>query len=119
MLNEGLYGDKYAEFLTRRANATGYDFGQAPVGNVPPPSVTFAQPLRWWSLDRPRRLAAILALRDRLQDEILALARGTPGITGTIALRTPHRAARERDAVFLPGKERPRRRCPEDLRWAA
>lgn len=119
MLNEGLYCDKYAEFLGRRANATGYDFGQAPVGSVPPPTVAFVRPLRPWSLDRPRRLAAILALRDRLQDEILALARGTPGLAGTIAWRTPHRAAQERDVAGLRGKERPRRGCPQDCRWAA
>lgn len=115
----GLYRDRYAEFLARRAKATGYDFGRAPVGNVPPPTVTFTKPLRWWSLDRPQRLAAILAQRDRLQNEILALAWGTPGIEGTVARRTPHRAARERNVVSLPGKERVIRGCPEDLRRAA
>jgi hypothetical protein len=119
MDDEGLYADRYVEFLARRAKAAGYDFGQGPPGNIPPPTVIFAKPLRWWTLYRPRRLAAILAERDRLQNEILALAQGTPGRTEAVALRPPHRVARERNIDAFSEKERARHGCPEELRRAA
>jgi hypothetical protein len=56
--------------------AGGYAFHHpAVLRNVPPPSIRFAEPLRWWSLDRRRRLAVIMRLRDRLQNDILRLGR--------------------------------------------
>jgi hypothetical protein len=68
--------------------AGGYDFHHpAVLRNVPPPTAQCAQPLRWWSLDRCRRLAAIMRLRDQLQDDILRLAdRRSPAFCAT---RTP------------------------------
>lgn len=73
MNGDELYSDRYGKFLAEREKAAGYDFGHAPVGNVPPPTLKFRSPLRWWSLDRPRRIAALLRFRDRRLDEILAL----------------------------------------------
>ncbi len=119
MTNNGFYADKYAEFLARRAEATGYDFGRAPVANVPPPTVTFAEPLRWWSLDRPRRLAAILALRDRLQDEILALARGARLLAETSEVKESSVPARERNVVSRSERERAVRARIRDVARAA
>lgn len=49
-----------------------YDFQHpAVLKNVPPPTVQFSHPLRWWSLDRRRRLAAAMRLRDRLIEDIM------------------------------------------------
>lgn len=44
--------------------------------NVPPPTVTWNRPLRWWSLDRRKRLAAAMHLRDRLVREIMCAGGG-------------------------------------------
>lgn len=55
-----------------RQQAAGYDFHHpAVLQNVPPPTVTFDRPLRWWSLDRQRRRATAMRLRDRLLDDIM------------------------------------------------
>lgn len=52
--------------------ARGYDFQHpAVLRNVPPPTVRFRLPLRSWSLDRRRRLAAIMRLRDQLVEDIM------------------------------------------------
>ncbi len=49
-----------------------YDFQHPAVSrNVPPPTVRFSRPLRWWSLDRRRRLAAVMRLRDHLVEDIM------------------------------------------------
>jgi hypothetical protein len=49
-----------------------YDFQHpAVLRNVPPPTVHFRRPLRWWSLDRRRRLAAVMRLRDQLVEDIM------------------------------------------------
>jgi hypothetical protein len=53
----------------------GYDFQHAPGGSAAPPTVTFAQKLRWWTWDRWQRRKQILAERDRLQREIVAIRR--------------------------------------------
>lgn len=100
----GLYWDSYAEFLARHAEASGYDFGRAPAGNVPPPTVKFPRPLRWWSLDRPKRLAEILALRDRLQTEILALR--THRFSAPSEVWAPATQLPEPSAVSFSGSER-------------
>lgn len=73
MRDTGPYRDQYAEFWKSRHEASGYDFGKAPVGNVAPPTLQISRPLRWWSWDRPRRLRAILRLRDQWLAEILKL----------------------------------------------
>jgi len=64
--------------LVQRAHQDGplqaqrYDFQHpAVLKNVPPPTVQFSRPLRWWSLDRRRRLAAVMRLRDRLMEDIM------------------------------------------------
>ncbi len=67
------YQDQYAEFWKRQDKATGYEFGQAPMGNVSPPTVSFPKPLKWWSWDRPRRVRSLLRSRDQRLKEILRL----------------------------------------------
>lgn len=79
----GLYRHQYTEFWKRRDEASGYDFGKAPIGNVPPPTVRFSKPLRWWSWDRPRRVRALLNIRDQRQAEILRLGTVPPAVTKT------------------------------------
>jgi hypothetical protein len=60
----------------------GYEFHHpAVLRNVPPPTVTIARPLRWWSLDRPRRRALVMRLRDQLQEEILRLGHRTDSLS--------------------------------------
>ena len=55
-----------------RKQAERYDFQHpAVLRNVPPPTVKFHRPLRWWSLDRRRRLATVMRLRDRLLEDIM------------------------------------------------
>ncbi len=39
--------------------------------NVPPSTVIWNRPLRWWSLDRRKRVAAAMRLRDRMVEDIL------------------------------------------------
>lgn len=73
----GLYDHLYTRFYEQRDRHEGYEFQQAPAGSAPPPSVTFAQKLRWWTWDRWQRRKKILAERDRLQQEILQIR--TPG----------------------------------------
>jgi hypothetical protein len=54
----------------------GYGFQHpAVLQNVPPPTVKFRRPLRWWSLDRRRRLATAMRLRDRLLQDIMRAGR--------------------------------------------
>lgn len=55
-----------------RLQAERYDFQHpAVLLNVPPPTVKFLRPLRWWSLDRRRRLATVMRLRDQLVEDIM------------------------------------------------
>lgn len=55
-----------------RLQAERYDFQHpAVLRNVPPPTVRFGRPLRWWSLDRRRRLATIMRRRDHLLEDIM------------------------------------------------
>ena len=79
----GLYRHQYTEFWKRRDDASGYDFGKAPIGDVPPPTVRFSKPLRWWSWDRPRRVRALLNIRVQRQAEILRLGTVPPAVTKT------------------------------------
>jgi hypothetical protein len=61
---------------THRQTAKSYEFQHpAVLRNVPPPTITFAEPLRWCSLDRARRRAMAVRLRDHLQESILRLER--------------------------------------------
>lgn len=75
MGEDGLYRSTYAEFFKNRDKAKGYEFEHAPSGSVPPPAVTFAEQLRWWSWDRWKRLKKIQAERDRRVQEIVQIGR--------------------------------------------
>lgn len=83
MEETGLYRHQYDEFWKRSDEASGYDFEKAPIGNVPPPTMRFSKPLRWWSWDRPRRVRALLNIRDQRQAEILRLGTVPPAVTKT------------------------------------
>jgi hypothetical protein len=75
------WGGLHAEATPRRV-VGGYEFHHpAVLRNVPPPTVTFARPLRWWSLDRHRRRALVMRLRDQLQEEILRLGHRTDSLS--------------------------------------
>ena len=69
----GPFAHMYQHFFSSARKYTGYDFGEKTAQNHPPPTVTFAEPLRWWSLDRPKRLRTIRRLRDQYLMEILRL----------------------------------------------
>ncbi|GJL56766.1 MAG: hypothetical protein NPIRA02_38980 [Nitrospirales bacterium] len=71
-----LYKDEYRGFFNSARNYTGYDFGENSHPNVPPPTVTFTQPLQWWSLDRPQRIRRIREARDQYLMDILRLGDG-------------------------------------------
>lgn len=77
-LNKGLYDHQYEQFVASRDEAKGYEFQHPPVGNVPPPSVTFAQRLRWWTWDRWKRRKQIREVRDRWVQEIVQLRTPLP-----------------------------------------
>lgn len=68
-----LYADIYRRFLEMRDSFKGYDFHHAPTKSTAPPSPTFRDRLKWWTLNRPRRLKTIREARDRRQEEILSL----------------------------------------------
>ena len=54
-----------------------YDFQHpAVLRNVPPPTIHFRRPLHWWSLDRRRRLATVMRLRDQLLEDIMRVGCG-------------------------------------------
>ena len=77
---QGLYEHLYKRFFENRDRHMGYDFQHAPSGSAAPPSVTFAQKLRWWTWDRWQRRKRILAERDRLQRDIVSMRRNSvPG----------------------------------------
>ncbi|TAJ34890.1 MAG: hypothetical protein EPO64_00475 [Nitrospirae bacterium] len=74
MSENGLFPSNYEEFLKSRGKAKGYEFQHAPSGSVAPPTVTFSDKLRWWTLDRWKRMKQIRAERDRQQSDIVHLA---------------------------------------------
>lgn len=91
--------------------ADGYDFHHpAVLQNVPPPSVSFPTPLRWWSLDRRRRLAIIMSLRDRLQNDILRRGRHGTMPSSAPAVSMDMRPARpdaiEKERLGIPPSRR-------------
>lgn len=71
--NGRLFPGNYKDFLKRRGQEKGYDFQQAPGGSAAPPTVTFAQKLRWWTWDRWRRRRKIRAERDQRLQEIIQI----------------------------------------------
>lgn len=67
----GLYPEQ-----TLQQTVEGYEVRHpAVLRNVPPPTITVAGPLRWCSLNRARRRAMAMRLRDHLQERILRLER--------------------------------------------
>lgn len=94
---------QYTEFWKRRDEATGYDFGQAPMGNLPPPTLSFPKRLKWWSWDRPRRVRALLRFRDQRLEEILrlgtALAVGPEPLEGAGETKNVRPGFRQTDPV--------------------
>ena len=73
----GLYDHLYKRFFENRHRHEGYEFQHAPGGSAAPPTVPFAQKLRWWTWDRWQRRNKILAERDRLQQDIIRI-KGSP-----------------------------------------
>lgn len=76
--NKGLYDHLYERFFRTRDNVKGYDFQQAPVGNLPPPIVTFSEKIRWWTLDRWKRRQRIRMERDRRLQDIVQIKQAPP-----------------------------------------
>ncbi|HET9846085.1 MAG TPA: hypothetical protein VFQ02_10050 [Nitrospira sp.] len=74
--SQGIYDHLYRRFFANKDRHPGYDFQRAPGGSAQPPTVTFKDKLRWWSLDRWRRRKKILSERDRLQREIVEMRAG-------------------------------------------
>lgn len=72
-----LYSDIYDHFTRARDAHKGFDFQEEAIKSVPPPSVSFQDRVKWWTLNRPQRLRRIEQERDRQQQDILALKRRT------------------------------------------
>jgi hypothetical protein len=69
----GGFLDKYTKFFRHRNEAHGPEFHNPPPVNIPPPTVTFADRLRWWSWDRRERRRKIRQERDRRLQDILVV----------------------------------------------
>jgi hypothetical protein len=77
----GPYAHLYQQFFEHCHEKKGYNFGEAPRINMPPPLVRFPRH-KWWSWDRPKRLRKIRLVRDQSLMEILRL--------GDLAKTFPH-----------------------------
>jgi len=73
MSDDGLFPKTYSEFLRKRGEGRGHNFQELPLTSVVPPTVAFMEKLRWWSLDRWRRMRKIRKERDRRVQEIVQL----------------------------------------------
>jgi hypothetical protein len=73
-----LYQDIYQKFLEKKDRYQGYDFQESPVGSATPPSPTFADKLKWWTLNRPSRLQKIRQVRDQHQQDIINIKSPPP-----------------------------------------
>ena len=73
-----LYQDIYQKFLEKKDGYEGYDFQNSPVGSATPPSPTFADKLKWWTLNRPSRLQKIRQVRDQSQQDIINIKSPPP-----------------------------------------
>lgn len=73
-----LYQDIYQKFLEKKDQYQGYDFQESPVGSATPPSPTFAEKLKWWTLNRPSRLKKIRQVRDQRQQDIINIKSPPP-----------------------------------------
>ena len=70
-----LYLDIYEQFSKKQRSAKGYNFQENRQGSARPKMVAFKDRIKWWTLDRPKRLSMIEQERDRQQEEILAIKR--------------------------------------------
>ena len=68
-----LYLDIYDQFIKKQDSVKGYNFQENHQGSTRPKMVTFKDRVKWWTIDRPKRLKLIEKERDRQQQEILAL----------------------------------------------
>ena len=68
-----LYLDIYEQFVEKHSDFKGYNFQEGHVQSLPPKTLTFKQRLKWWTLDRPKRLKMITQERDRQQQDILEI----------------------------------------------
>lgn len=73
MSDEGLFPKNYRDFLRKRDKVKGFNFEEVPIVSVVPPMVSFVEKLRWWSMDRLKRMKKIRAERDRRIQEIVQL----------------------------------------------
>ena len=73
MSDDGLFPKNYRDFLKRRNQVKGFNFEEVPIVSVVPPTVGFMEKLRWWSVDRWKRMKKIRAERDRRVQEIVQL----------------------------------------------
>ena len=76
--NKGLYDHLYRRFFQNRTRRQGYDFQHSPGGSAPTPIVMFRDRLHWWTWGRWQRRKAILAARDRFQQDILDIKKRLP-----------------------------------------
>ncbi len=68
-----LYLNIYEQFIQKHDTAKGYNFQENHQGSTRPKMVTFKDRVKWWTLDRPKRLTMIKEERDRQQQDILAI----------------------------------------------
>lgn len=68
-----LYLDIYEQFAKMQDTVKGYHFQENQQGSTRPQMVTFKDRVKWWTLDRPKRLRMIEQERDRQQQDILAI----------------------------------------------
>ncbi len=73
-----LYQDMYKKFQERKDRHQGYDFQTSSGGSVTPPSPTFVEKLKWWTLNRPSRLQKIRQDRDQRQQDIINIKSSSP-----------------------------------------
>jgi hypothetical protein len=73
-----LYQDIYQKFLEKKDQYQGYDFQESPAGSATPPSPTFAEKLKPWTLNRPSRLKKIRQARDQRQQDIINIKSPPP-----------------------------------------
>ncbi len=100
----GPYADAYREFFELTGKYKGYEFGKGPGIKRSPPTVTFDQPLKWWSLDRPKRLRAIRQERDRYLSEILNRGKWGDALAQDVCDKS-RRVAGNRTKGFRRGQE--------------
>ena len=68
-----LYLDIYEQFVQKFDSSKGYNFQESQQGSARPKMVEFKDRVKWWTLDRPKRLKMIKEERDRQQQEIVAI----------------------------------------------